>query len=73
MADPRTVKLAEILVNHSITVKKGSKIVIEYQAEAHPLAMQCYTMLLKKGAFPIMRPSLPGTGYAYFKYAGQNN
>jgi leucyl aminopeptidase (aminopeptidase T) len=52
MADPRTVKLAEILVNHSITVKKGSKIVIEYQAEAHPLAMQCYIMLLRKERSP---------------------
>ncbi|MFH1211156.1 MAG: aminopeptidase [archaeon] len=71
MADPRVVKLAEILVNHSITAKKGSKIVVEYQAEAHPLAMQCYTMLLKKGAYPIMRPSLPGTAYLYFKYASE--
>ncbi len=69
MADPRVVKLAGILVNHSITVKKGSKIVINYQAEAHPLAIECYKLILKKGAYPIMHAGMPGLQYAYFKYA----
>ncbi|MFH1332065.1 MAG: aminopeptidase [archaeon] len=71
MADPRVEKLAQILVNHSLTVKKGSKIAVNYQAEAHPLAMECYKLILKKGAYPIMHAAMSGLQYAYFKYASK--
>lgn len=71
MADPRVKKLAEILINHSITVKKGSKIVISYQSEAHPLALECYKLIIKKGAYPIVHCSMPGMSYAYFKNASE--
>ncbi len=71
MLDPRVKKLAEILVNHSITVKKGSKIVINYQAEAYPLVLECYKLILKKGAYPIIHCGMPGFNYAYFKYASE--
>lgn len=71
MADPRVEKLADILVNHSVKVKKGEKIVINYQSEAHPLALEVYKLILKKGAYPIMHCGMPGTSYAYFKYASE--
>lgn len=71
MVEPRIKKLAEILVNHSITVKKGYRIVINYQAEAHPLALECYKLILKKGAYPVMHCSMPEINYTYFKYASK--
>ena len=37
MADPRIEKLAKILVEHSVNVKKGEKIMIDASAEAAPL------------------------------------
>ncbi|MEM4244624.1 MAG: aminopeptidase [Candidatus Nanoarchaeia archaeon] len=71
MADPRVEKLADILVNHSIKVKKGERIVVNYQSEAYPLALELYKLILKKGAYPIMHCGMPGFTYAYFKYASK--
>ncbi|MBL7100726.1 MAG: aminopeptidase [Nanoarchaeota archaeon] len=69
MFDPRIVRLASILVNHSIKVKKGDLIVIHSSSEATPLALECYKLILKKGAFPKVSFSMPGFAYTYYKYA----
>lgn len=69
MADPRIVRLASILVNHSVKVKKGELIVINSGAKGAPLALECFKMVLKKGAFPKVNFSMPHFSYAYYKYA----
>lgn len=69
MADPRIKKLADILVNYSIKVKKGNYIQINFEIGAKALALEVYKMILKKGAFPIANPIVPGFGYNYYKYA----
>lgn len=69
MIDPRVKKLAEILVNHSVTVKRGSRIVISYQQEGYDLAKECYKLILQKGAYPIVHCIMPGFAYTYYKYA----
>lgn len=69
MADPRIVRLASILVNHSVKVKKGELIVINSSSKAAPLALECYKMILKRGAIPRMSFFMPGFAYAYYRYA----
>ena len=69
MVDPRIVRLASILVNHSVKVKKGELVVISASSEAAPLALECYKMVLKRGAFPRVHFSMPGFAYAYYRHA----
>lgn len=69
MVDPRIAKLADILVNYSIKVKKGSTIQVNFGVEATPLALECVKLILKKGAFPKTNAHVPGFAYTYYKYA----
>lgn len=69
MVDERIKKMADILVNYSITVKQGSKIRLVFTPEANDLALECYKLILKKGAYPITTVSLPGYSYVYYSMA----
>ncbi len=69
MADPRVTRLANILVHHSISAKKGEIVVINASSEAAPLALECYKEVLKVGAFPRINFSMPNFAYTYYKYA----
>lgn len=69
MVDPRLVRLASTLVNYSVKVKEGELVVINSSSEAAPLALECYRMVLKKGAIPRVNFSMPGFAYAYYRYA----
>src|SRR3989344_4931304 len=69
MADPRIKKLAEILVNYSVNIKKRSLIALNYEIDAKELAMECYKLILQKEAIPIVNASVPGFGYQYYKLA----
>ena len=69
MVDQRITRLANILVNHSIKVKKDELIVVNSSSESAPLALECYKLILKKGAFPKVNFSMPHFAYNYYKYA----
>jgi len=69
--DPRTKELAEILVNHSINIKKNEYIIVSGSIEAQELMKEIYKLILKKGAYPSLKVSIPGTSYIYFKNASQ--
>jgi aminopeptidase len=69
MADPRVKKLAEILVNYSIKVKKGDLIELNFGIDAKELALEVYKLILKKGAYPMTHTGVPGFAYAYYKNA----
>ena len=56
MADPRTQKLAELLVAHSTRIKPGDKAVINTPAAAMPLARALYLEILKAGGHPYVMP-----------------
>ncbi|MBD3249718.1 aminopeptidase [Candidatus Woesearchaeota archaeon] len=72
MADPRAKKLADILVNYSIKAKKGEYIELNFGVDAKELALECYKLLLKKGALPVVNVGVPGFGYAYYKNASDD-
>lgn len=69
MVDPRTTKLAKILVEHSTKVKKNDTVVIGGDVIAEPLIKEVYKLCLKKGAFPAVHVHLPGMGKLYFDHA----
>jgi len=55
MSDPRIVRLADILINHSLKVKKGEKVLINVTSElAKPLVLEVYKKALKAGAHPTV-------------------
>jgi len=71
MTDPRIKKLAEILVNYSVKIKKGDTVRIGSDSEAKPLILEIYKLVIQKGAFPILNIGLEGTPYIYYKYASE--
>jgi aminopeptidase len=71
MTDPRVKKLAEILVNYSIKIKKGDLIELSFGVDAKELALEVYKLILKKGAYPVVHAGVPGFTYAYYKNASK--
>lgn len=54
MADPRTEKLASILVRHSIGTKKGDVVLIASSSElAKPLVLAVYKEVMRAGGHPM--------------------
>jgi aminopeptidase len=47
--DPRIIKQAEVIVNHSIKPKRGERITIVSEFEGKPLVFEIYKLLIKKG------------------------
>jgi len=71
MTDPRIKKLADILVNYSIKIKKGDLIALNFGVDSKVLALEVYKLILKRGAFPLVHSSVPGFAYAYYKNASK--
>lgn len=71
MTDPRLSQLAKVLVHYSIAVKKGDWVRIEGNCVAEELMRQAMVEILKAGGYPMLRPSLPGTGYILYKHASK--
>ncbi|RLC74627.1 MAG: aminopeptidase [Chloroflexi bacterium] len=69
MTDPRVDKLADVLVNYSVAVQPGNKVLIQGDALAEPLLRAVYTRVLQAGGYPLMIPSLPGMDELFFRYA----
>ena len=55
MHDPRLAKLANVLVNYSVAVKKGQLVAITMPAVAAPLAEECVRAVLEAGGHPSVR------------------
>ena len=69
MTDPRVEKLADVLVNYSVAVQQGDKILVQGPALAEPLLKAVYAKVLQAGGHPLMLASLPGTRELFFRYA----
>lgn len=57
MVDVRITKLAKVLVNYSLKLKKGDLFVIEGNTQCEPLALEVYKEALAAGANPILMPN----------------
>ena len=69
MMDQREKKLADILVNYSVKMKKGDTIQVNCGMEAKSLALEVCKLIMKKGAIPRVHTTLPGFAYTYYKHA----
>jgi aminopeptidase len=69
--DPRIQKLAEILVNHSVKIKKGDKVKIGGVVTAKPLIKAVYAEVLKAGGLPSLDLSFSDFAYTFYKYASK--
>jgi aminopeptidase len=59
MYDPRVEKLAEMLVDYSVAIKPGDKVLIEGPAIAAPLIQAVYLKTLQAGGLPMLMASIP--------------
>lgn len=55
MLDPRIVKLAENLLNHSVLLQEKECLLIEIRGEGHPLAKELVKQAYAKGAYPFVQ------------------
>lgn len=71
--DERTKKLARLVVNYSLNVKKDENVIVSGSTVAEPFIIALYEEILKKDAHPILRLSLPGLDPIYYKYAKEHH
>ncbi len=69
MTDPRIEKLAHLLVNYSVAMRPGDKVLITGDAVGEPLLKAVYTETLRAGGHPLMMVNLPGADELLFRYA----
>jgi aminopeptidase len=71
LADTRVERLAKVLVNYSIHVKKGDWVRIEGAAVGQDLIRAAYIEVLKAGGNPITRIALPRLAHDFFTHASK--
>ncbi|RLC96837.1 MAG: aminopeptidase [Chloroflexi bacterium] len=71
MADPRIEKLADVLVNYSVAVRPGDRVLIDGTVLAEPLLKAVYTRVLQSGGHPFMQASLAGLEELLYRYASE--
>jgi aminopeptidase len=69
MADPRIEKLADMLVNYSVAVQPGQKVVIQGPTLAEPLIKATYVKVLQAGGHPLVMAELPGLDELTYRYS----
>jgi len=73
MEDTRLKALADILVDYSLEVKKGERILIKTdEPEALPLMKELYKKVLAKGGYPLVRTQPEVFDYLLATYGTKN-
>jgi len=72
MADIRIGKLADLLVNYSVKVKKGDKVAIQGPFLAEPLIKAVYAKVLQAGGYPYIVASPTGANEIFYRYASDD-
>lgn len=70
--DPRTQKLAKLVVGYSLRVKEGENVVISGGVEARDFIVALYKEVVLKGAHPLLRVNLPELDHFFYKYAKEH-
>ncbi len=69
MADPRTIELAKLVVDHALKVKKGENVILSGGVEAEPFLLALYKEVILRGAHPDFRINIRETAPFFFKHA----
>ncbi|MDP2919010.1 MAG: aminopeptidase [Dehalococcoidia bacterium] len=71
MADIRIEKLADLLVNYSVSVKQGDRVMIQGDTAGEPLLKAVYAKVLQAGGHPLQMTTLSGSDELLFRYASE--
>jgi aminopeptidase len=71
MTDSRIEKLAEILVDYSVSVKPGDWVLVRGNMIAEPLIREVFTKVLQAGGHPTVQLSSDGLQDAFFRVASE--
>lgn len=69
--DPRIHKLAGVLINYSLKLKKGKLVKIQGEVVTLPLMNALYEEALNKGAYPFLQVIVPETQEIFLKNASK--
>ncbi|MBN1316863.1 MAG: aminopeptidase [Anaerolineales bacterium] len=69
MIDPRIEKLADVLVNYSVAIQPGDKILIQGETSAAPLIEAVYKKCIQAGGHPFFNLILPNQEEIFYRYA----
>ncbi len=72
MPDPRIEKLAQVLVNYSVSIKPKDRVAVMGYATAEPLFKAVVVEILKAGGYPLSIAQLPGIGELTFRHASDD-
>ncbi len=64
-------KFAKTLVDYSLNIKKGENVMVDSSFLAKELLLEVYKRILQKGAYPLMKTSIPGTAKIYYENASE--
>lgn len=70
--DPRTQKVAQVLVNYSTGVRPGDKVVVDGPVTGLPLLEALYVETLKAGGFPIISLRHPHEALLLCKFGNEH-
>jgi len=68
MSDPRAEKLAQVLVNYSIGVKPGDRVLVQGGTVAAPLLKAVVKEILLAGGFPLTIAQVPDISRLAYEY-----
>jgi aminopeptidase len=71
MRDPRLEKLADVLVNYSVGVKKDNVVRISGPPLAQPLIAEIYRKVIAAGGHPLLRMNPEELGEIFLKHASE--
>lgn len=66
MRDPRVAKLANVMINYSLKVKKGQYMMLTGAPVSQPLLVECYRAAMKAGANVETAITLPGADEIFY-------
>jgi aminopeptidase len=72
MFDSRLDKLAELIVNYSVAIKPGDKVLLQGSSIAEPLLKRLYVRILQAGGLPFNMITLPGMDELVYRYASDH-
>ena len=65
--DLRTRKLAQLVVDYALKVKKNENVIISGGVEAQEFLSALYKEIILKGGHPILKVGLPGLSSFFYK------
>ena len=69
MSDPRVEKLADVLVNYSVAIRPGDRVLIQGSPIAEPLLKATLVKVLQAGGYPLSFVRLPGMNALTFQHS----